>query len=440
MKRAMAGLGALALGALVGASTVRAQQQEKKVRLTVADFDYGSVRESVNEVFGGDADVGKALADLVSQQLAKSGRYDVAARSSLPAESRSNPGAAAQLATGDINVVVTGTVTAYGKQSAQGPGVNVRVGRIGLGRFGKQSTVAYAMITVQFVGPGGPLPLSPLMGQGEASGSGTSLTGDLDVAGLSAGGTLDLSGKEYAKTTLGQATMKAVESLRKQIDDAYGQVASVLTPPAPVAAAPAAPAAPVASQPSTPAAPLPAGYGAPITGPFTWGLYQFKGTEHFKYDAHMTEDGEKKDGWYTIDAQPAGNGMYQLAVAGQLGTDSFRSTTTVAPGQGVPMMQLAAMGPGGIILFSPMYMMFGGQQWRVGNEWTMSHEGETASFKVESTCSYAGVSGLRGVWRKNNVVMMDVCVSPNVGLPLSIMMADDDGQNGQQMTLVEFHP
>ena len=334
--------------------------------------------------------------------------------------------------------MITGTVTAYGKQTGQGPGVNVKVGGFGLGRFGKQQTVAYVMITVQFVGPGGPLALAPLMGQGDASGSGTSLTGNLNVAGLSAGGALDLSGKEYAKTTIGQATMKAVESLRTQIDDAYAQVASAVTPPAPVAAAAPAPVAPPA--PSVPAAPLPAGYGAPITGPFAWGLHQFKGTEHFKYDAHMTEDGQKKDGWYTVDAHPAGNGMFRLSVVGQLGTDSFRSTTTVTPGQGVSMMQLAAMGPGGIILFSPMYMMFGGQQWQVGNEWSMSREGENASFKVESTCSYAGVSGLRGVWRKDNAVVMDVCVSPNVGLPLSIMMAGDNGRDTQQMALVEFHP
>lgn len=121
-----------------------------------------------------------------------------------------------------------------------------------------------------------------------------------------------------------------------------------------------------------------------------WGLYQFKGTEHFRYDAVMVEDNEKQQGWYTLDAKPGAGGNYQLSVAGQMGTDSFRSTTTVAPGQGIPLMQVAAMGPGAIILFSPVYMMFGGQQWQVGNEWTFSQEGETASFKVESECSHAG--------------------------------------------------
>jgi hypothetical protein len=50
------------------------------------------------------------------------------------------------------------------------------------------------------------------------------------------------------------------------------------------------------------------------------------------------------------------------------------------------------------------------------------------------------VTGLRGVWRKNNVVMMDMCVSPNVALPLAVTMNDDDGKTSQQMALVEFRP
>jgi curli biogenesis system outer membrane secretion channel CsgG len=434
VKPAITILSALAMGAMAAAPALQGQQSNTRVRISVADFDYGSVRQSVSDVFGGDADVGKALADLVSQQLAQDGRYDVAARSSLAEEGRSDPTVVGRLAVGGIDVVLAGSVTAYGKQTGQGPGVNVHVGRVGLGRFGKQQTVAYVVLSVQLVGPAGVLPLGPIVGEADASGSGTSLTGDLNVAGLSAGGTLDLSGKEYAKTTIGQATIKAVKSVSNQIGTAYDQVHGALVPVAP----PVAP--PVQPVPLAPAAPLPAAYGAPITGPFTWGIYQFKGTEHFKYDAHMTDDGEKQDGWYTIDAKPAGNGMYQLAVAGELGTDSFRSTTTVAPGQGVPMMQLAAMGPGAMLLFSPVYMMFGGQQWQVGNEWSFNHEGDNASFKVESTCSYAGVSGLRGVWRKNDAVMMDMCVSPNVALPLAMVTADEDGTSTQQMTLVEFHP
>ncbi len=425
---------AIAVALTMAATTLTAQLGGKKLRLSVADFDYQNVRQSAEELFGAGADVGKALADVVSQRLPSCARYDVAPRASLPEAGRSDPGAASQLAQGGVDVVLTGNVLAYGKQEGQGPGVNLRVGRIGLGRVGKQVSVAFVNISVQFVGPGGTLAVTPVIAQGDATGSGTSLLGEVDVAGLKTGGQINLSGQEFSKTTLGKATTQTVESLCQQVDAMYDQVAAA-SAPAPAVAAPAA--APV---PAVPSVPLPAAYGAPITGPFVWGLYQFKGTEHFKYDAAMVDDGKKEPGWYTIDAKPGAGGNYQLTVAGQMGTDSFRSTTSVAPGQGIPLMQVAAMGPGAIILFSPVYMMFGGQQWQVGNEWTFNQEGETASFKVESECSYAGVSGLRGVWRKNNMVMMDMCVSPNVALPLAVTMNDDDGKSSHQLTLVEFKP
>ncbi len=435
MKRMMA----VAAMLMVGTTTLTAQQLGKKLRLSVADFDFQNVRQSTDELFGAGADVGKALADVLSQQLPGCSRYDVAPRTSLTEASRSDPGAASQaVATSGADVVLTGKVLAYGKQEGQGPGVNVRVGRLGLGRLGKTVSVAFVSISLEFVGSGGTLALTPVMGQGDAQGSGTSLLGQLDVAGLKTGGQINLSGKEFSNTTLGKATTKAMESLCQQVNGMYDQVAAANAPAPAVAAPAAAPAAP--SAPAVPAAPLPAAYGAPITGPFAWGLYQFKGTEHFKYDAVMTERGKPEKGWYTIDARPGTGGNYQLSVAGQVGGDSFRSTTTVTPGQGVPFMQVAAMGPGGVILFSPVYMMFGGQQWQVGNEWSFNQRGENASFKVESECSYAGVSGLRGVWRKDNVVMMDVCVSPNVALPLSVTMSDEDGKSSQQLTLVEFRP
>jgi hypothetical protein len=433
MKRALA----IAVALAAGGTTLAAQQGGKKLRISVADFDYQNVRQSAEELFGGGADVGRALADLVSQKLPSCARYDLGPRGSLPEASRTDPGAASSLVTtSGVDAVLTGNVLAYGRQEGQGPGVNLRVGRVGLGRLGRNVSVGFVSLSVQFVGPGGTLSVVPVIAQGDASGSGTSLLGELDVAGLKAGGQLSLSGEEYSKSTLGQATTKALESLCQQVDAAYDQVAAASAPaPAVAPAAPAPAAAPMAA-----AAPMPGAYGAPITGPFVWGLYQFKGTEHFKYDAVMVDDDEKQQGWYTLDAKPGSGGNYQLSVAGQMGTDSFRSTTSVAPGQGIPLMQVAAMGPGAIILFSPVYMMFGGQQWQVGNEWSFNQEGETASFKVESECSHAGVTGLRGVWRKNNVVMMDMCVSPNVALPLAVTMNDDDGKTSQQMALVEFRP
>jgi curli biogenesis system outer membrane secretion channel CsgG len=186
---------------------------------------------------------------------------------------------------------------------------------------------------------------------------------------------------------------------------------------------------------------LPALYSRPVTGPFTWGMYGFKGTEHFRYNVQQRDGNENKTGSYTFDARPAGGGRFTLSVAGNLGSDSYSSTVTLGPNEGVPMMQLIGLGPVGLALFNPVWMiLLGGHQWEIGNGWQQTQNGKTTSFKVESQCAQAGVSGARGVWRENQTVLMDMCVSPNVGLPLAVTFNGDDGSSSTAMQLVEFRP
>jgi curli biogenesis system outer membrane secretion channel CsgG len=186
---------------------------------------------------------------------------------------------------------------------------------------------------------------------------------------------------------------------------------------------------------------LPALYTKPVSGPFTWGMYGFKGTEHFRYNVQQRDGNENKTGTYTFDARPAGGGRFTLSVAGSLGSDSYSSTVTLGPNEGVPMMQLISLGPVGLALFNPVWMLLlGGHQWEIGNGWQQTQNGKTTSFKVEAACSQAGVSGARGVWRENQQVLMDMCVSPNVGLPLAVTFNGDDGSSSTAMQLVEFRP
>ncbi|HYT64001.1 MAG TPA: hypothetical protein VEL50_08865, partial [Gemmatimonadales bacterium] len=62
--------------------------------------------------------------------------------------------------------------------------------------------------------------------------------------------------------------------------------------------------------------------------------------------------------------------------------------------------------------------------------------------KVESTCRYAGVQGLRGVLRQNDQIVMDLCISPNVGLPLAAAMGYGNGATGYSyaVRLTQFRP
>ena len=419
---------ALVLG--LAASPLAAQ----KKKLAVMDFDYSQVRSSVSDVFGSDVDVGKAIADLVYAALQKNGSYDLAPRQPTPAANRQNAGAAQTLAqqTG-ADVVVMGTVAAYGKQTGQTAGISI--GGIGLG---KKTTIAFVQLTTQLITAASAAPAAMAAGQGDAKGSGTSLLGNVNVAGLAANGEVNMSGGDYQKTIIGQATQKAVDDLTASVVSNAGSIASAKPAPS----MPSMPSMPAASTtPSVPSGPLPAAYTTPVSGPFMWVPYNFQGTEHFKYTVSMVEDHVPKPGIYTLDASKNGSNV-QVNVVWSLGADHGSGTLIFAPGQ--PMispMQLMSLGPAGMLLFNPaLGFMFAGQQWVPGSGWSQTHNGETVDFKVEGNCSGAGVQGSHGVVRKNGVVVWDMCVAPNVGLPLAETFNNDNGSANFTMTAVEFHP
>ena len=202
---------------------------------------------------------------------------------------------------------------------------------------------------------------------------------------------------------------------------------------------------PPVGQAPTPSAPsaggavaIPAVYTGPPSGPFTWTGYAFTGTEHFRYDGFVSFPGQpQQSGFYEVDATPAGSGRVQLRVQGRMGKEAYSMTTTLAPNQAVPTAQMVKLGPAGMALFADYESMFMGHQWQVGEGW----QGRSFSFKTESTCQYAGVPGLRGVMRTDQAVM-DLCVSPNVGLPLAVTTAYGSGSTGFSygLKLTQFRP
>ena len=56
---------------------------QTKKRVAVMNFEYGTVRDYVNTIFGGDQDVGKGIADLLVDKLVKDGVYSVIERKEL---------------------------------------------------------------------------------------------------------------------------------------------------------------------------------------------------------------------------------------------------------------------------------------------------------------------------------------------------------------------
>ena len=100
------------------------------------------------------------------------------------------------------------------------------------------------------------------------------------------------------------------------------------------------------------------------------------------------------------------------------------------------------MGQEAVALFSQGYGggLFLGHQWAVGEGWSTSSGGQSVAYKVESTCQYARVQGLRGVMRLNSKIVMDMCISPNVGFPLAVTMSDEGGSFTYALKLTQFRP
>ena len=220
-----------------------------------------------------------------------------------------------------------------------------------------------------------------------------------------------------------------------------------------VGSCPSASAPQERSEAPAPAAPAPAAAVSNVslgsiatlpTGSWSWSPYRFKGTEHFKYDVKQNDKKNSETGYYILDIQPAGSG-YKMRVDGKLGDQSYSSTVTAPDPNGgmsnpMAMGQLMALGPIGMALFSPAWsMMFMGQQLSLGDGWSSSSGGHSMSVKVESQCQHAGVNGLMSVMRENNKQKSTTCISPNVALPLEVVMNNSDTEL-LQMTLVEFRP
>lgn len=404
-------LGTLSVSA--APSALAAQQAGETKRVVLAPFDQLAVAGSVEEVFGGRYDLGAGIAELVRKRLAELG---------------------VQTGTeGAPDGRIEGTIVFFGKESARGEAAGVNVGgvRVGLGR---RREVALVLLEARLTDVASGQLVTAVTGEGKLD------RGGWDVAARTRGGaelgSIDLSGEEFKKSAIGDATHKAVDELAQGIAGATRQLGTFAAP-AVVAPEPA----PQPAEPAVPAAAPSAGAGV-AGGPWAWTPYQFRGTEHFRYAVRQVEDGETQTGHYQLDLQPAGQDRVRIQVAGQLGGDSYSSTVTTGVGPGgmqMGMNQFMALGPIGVTLLNPAaWMMLAGQELTVGDGWSSSSGGETVSVKVERECAHGGKNGVLIVFRENNRVMMESCVARDVALPLRMLLNDESMQI--ELTLTAYRP
>jgi curli biogenesis system outer membrane secretion channel CsgG len=214
---------------LLGFASVSSAQEKKRV--AVLDFDYATVQSGVSSLFGTNVDVGKGVADLMVQNLVKSGVYSVVERKALDKilaeqnfsnSDRANPETAAKLARMlGVDAIIIGSITQFGRDDK---GTNIGAGALGgLGKFGigglsKRDSKATVGLSARLVSTETGEILGIAEGKGESSRSGTSLIGAGGSGGGAGGAGADISSSNFASTLLGEAVNKAVHSAATELD------------------------------------------------------------------------------------------------------------------------------------------------------------------------------------------------------------------------------
>jgi curli biogenesis system outer membrane secretion channel CsgG len=226
MRKTLSVCVALALVALCVPVGAQEPAEQRKKRVAVFDFDYGTVRSYVAGLFGGrDVDVGRGIADLIVKRLVQDGTYTVVERKALDkilaeqnfsTSDRANPASAAQIGKIlGVDAIILGSITQFGGETK-----NTKVGGggggwggFGLGGFSKSKSKAIVTVDARIVDIDTAEILAVADGKGESKRESTSLLGAGGGPGGWGAGGLDMSSSGFEETILGEATKFAVDQL-----------------------------------------------------------------------------------------------------------------------------------------------------------------------------------------------------------------------------------
>src|ERR1051325_920673 len=176
-----------------------AQAQQKK-RVAVMNFDYGTVRTYVMNIFNSDQDIGKGIADLLVDKLVADGTYSVIERKELDKilneknfsnSNRADASSAAKIGKVlGIDAMIIGSITQFGRDDKKNDvgGFGSHTGRFGIGGISRSKSTAVVGITARMIDVNTAEILASASGKGESTRSGTGLLGSGGGWGTAAGG------------------------------------------------------------------------------------------------------------------------------------------------------------------------------------------------------------------------------------------------------------
>jgi len=211
-------------------ATIAPAQQKKRV--AVFSFDYATVQSTSAAIFGTNVDVGKGIADLMVDNLVRSGVYSVVERSALDKvlteqnfsnSNRADPATAAKLGKVlGVDAIIIGSVTEFGrddKATNVGGGAFGGIGRkYGIGGVSKRESKAVVALSARLVSADTAEILAVASGRGESTRGGASLLGAGGGSGAGAGGAYDFTSSNFGATILGEAVTQAVRGVSGQLD------------------------------------------------------------------------------------------------------------------------------------------------------------------------------------------------------------------------------
>jgi curli biogenesis system outer membrane secretion channel CsgG len=209
---------------------------QKKKRVAVMDFDYGTVQSYVSGIYGTNQDVGKGIADLLVEKLVKDGKYRLIERKALDKilaeqnfsnSERADPSTAAKIGRVlGVDAIIIGSITKFGRddKSKSIGGVGAVTGRFGLGGVKRNEAKAVCGISARMVDTSTGEILAAVTGDGTSKRSGTSLIGAGGGPGGLGAGVFDTHASNFGQTLLGEAVMEAVNSVGTQLDESAGNV------------------------------------------------------------------------------------------------------------------------------------------------------------------------------------------------------------------------
>jgi len=202
---------------------------QKKKRVAILDFEYGTVQTWVDSMFGANVDIGKGISDLLVEKLLNTGEYSIIERSALDKvlkeqnfsnSDRADSSSAAKI--GQIlgvDAIITGSITQFGSDdSSTGVGGFGRgLGRFGMGNVKLKNSKAVVGISARIIDVNTAEILAAVTAKGESKRKGAALDGAGGSGWNAGGGGIDMGASNFRSTIIGEATHEAVDNLAQDL-------------------------------------------------------------------------------------------------------------------------------------------------------------------------------------------------------------------------------